>query len=223
MERGEMTNRVFVVRPNVSEYRNLEWDASWRLDLQFLYSAPFEQWSEPTLSYMSLEDDLEEEEELLEMEEGDPQRAYDRFAKGPADCALVRGFNAGLLLSEKAQLALDGVLKTTGELFQTTLDEEIFYYYHCTRLVNAAIHSRSEVRCVDGTDGPAPSEWLSVFWSEEIVKHETIFKTTWPIDNLSIEVPPPIQIFATNQVRDIVDENHLTGFEFMPIGQIEIQ
>jgi hypothetical protein len=210
--------RVYEVRADSINYRHLSFESSWKAASPFLYGKPLNEIGELSFRYLTLEEDVADEEELMADEDGgDPELARRRFETGSADCAYVLGFVTTLVLSSRAKEELAATLDATGQVFPVEVDGDTFFVFNCTRLLNAVDAEGTEVRFVG--DG-RPSQFTQLSFKDEAIQDETLFKARWPepeetggeVDYL--QIPPPTQIFCTQKFVDMVRENGLRGFQF---------
>ncbi|QDU82895.1 hypothetical protein Pla110_46580 [Polystyrenella longa] len=214
------TQSIFEIQYDSLNYRYLKLTSHVRSGYPLSYGRPLVETPDWSFCYLSLEEDVADEFELMEIDDGgDPVLAERRFQAGVADCTFPLGFVAPIF-STRAKEILAHVFEQTGQLFPVQVESETFYVFNCTRLLDAVDSATSEVRY---TEGGRPVDFIRLNFKEDVLTGETLFKTRWPPPPESItgvdysEISPPLKLFATQTFVDLVSKNELTRFDFIPV------
>lgn len=216
------SQRIYDVQAAWEDYRHLVSESDWEFASPFMYGRTIQELNAPTFRYLTLEEDIADEQELLDDDDGgDPDQARRRYEAGVGDCTVVRDFVTTLVFSRKARERLASVLDATGQLFPVSVEGDEFFIYNCTRLIDAVDREASEIRYVSGE---RPSQFTRLVFRNERVRNETLFKANWPEPKDSSNsvdystIAPPLSIFATQEFVGLVRESKLTGFHFKLVG-----
>lgn len=113
-----------------------------------------------------------------------------------------------MLISEKAKKCLEGVISKSGELIPLKYKDRLLYLINITKILDVLDYDKSEFM------------QLSTGLVYGISKYSFIFDKLQENDIFKVMLNGRIftsEIFVTDKIKKIIEENNLTGFKFTEV------